>query len=163
LIARGKSLGYGEPADASVDVEAVERQLQWISGAALYATRSFVATVGPMAEQYFLYCEDVDWCMRRGRFALGYAHNAVVQHAHGTTIGSATELDARSNLSIYLTERNNLLLTRAHFPLLYPIVVFATFCLIFHYLIRGNRRIFAVAFRGWCAGLRGETGRPTRV
>lgn len=163
LIARGISLGYGEPADAAADVDAIERQLQWISGAALYATRSFVATVGPMAERYFLYDEDVDWCMRRGRFTLGYAHNAVVYHKHSTTIGSAPKMADRSNLSIYLTERNKLLLTRAHFPVLYLLVVLVTFCLTFDYLIRGNRRVFAVARRGWCAGVRGETGRPTRV
>jgi N-acetylglucosaminyl-diphospho-decaprenol L-rhamnosyltransferase len=160
LIARGISIGYGEPAEAPADVDTIERQLQWISGAALYATRTFVITVGPMSEQYFLYCEDVDWCMRRGRFTLGYAHNAVVNHMHGTTIGSAARMGARSDLSIYLSERNNLLLTRVHFPVLYPLVILVTFCLTFDYLIRGNRRVFAAAWRGWCAGLRGEIGRP---
>jgi len=33
-----------------------------------------------MNESYFLYCEDVDWSLRRGRFRLGYAHDAVILH-----------------------------------------------------------------------------------
>lgn len=92
-----------------------------------------------------------------------YAHNAVIDHVHGTTIGSATTMGARSNLSIYLMQRNKLLLTLVHFFLLYPLVVLVTFCLTFDDLIRGNRRIFATAWRGWCAGPRGETGRPVCV
>jgi len=60
-------------------------------------------------------------------------------------------------------ERNKLLLTRAHFPLLYPLVVLVTFCLTFDYLIRSNLRVFAAGWRNRCAGLRCEAGRPTRV
>jgi GT2 family glycosyltransferase len=160
LIGRGLALGYGEPADSPADAGAIEQRLQWISGAALYATREFVEAVGPMNEKYFLYGEDVDWALRRGRFRLGYAHDAIVHHAHGTTIGSAASIRSRSNLSVYLTERNSLLLTRDWFPVLYPLVVLATLVLTLDYLVRGDRRVFAAAWRGWWAGLRGETGRP---
>jgi GT2 family glycosyltransferase len=161
LIGRGKSIGYGEPADAPADVAAVEKRLEWISGAALYATRAFVTDVGPMNEQYFLYCEDVDWALRRGRFRLGYAHEAVVRHAHGTTIGSAGSIGARSGLSTYLTERNGLLLTRERFPRLFPLTALASLVLLPDYLVRGNRRAFRAAWRGWRAGMLGETGRPS--
>jgi len=160
LIGRGLALGYGEEADSPADVGAIERRLQWVSGAALYATREFVEAVGPMNEKYFLYGEDVDWALRRGQFRLGYAHDAVVHHAHGTTIGSASNIRSRSNLSVYLTERNSLLLTREWFPVLYPFVALATLVLTLDYLVRGNRRLFATACRGWWGGLRGETGQP---
>lgn len=157
---RAVSLGYGEPVAAQVDVAAIEQRLRWISGAALYATRKFVETVGPMSEKYFLYCEDVEWSLRRGGFRLGYAHAAIVRHEHGTTIGSAARIGSRSNLSVYLSQRNTLLLTRECFPVLYPIVVMAGLALTLDYFVRGNRRVFAAACRGWWAGVRGETGRP---
>jgi N-acetylglucosaminyl-diphospho-decaprenol L-rhamnosyltransferase len=160
LIGRAVSLGYGEPVTSPVDVAAVEQQLRWISGAALYATREFVETVGPMSEKYFLYCEDVEWSLRRGRFRLGYAHAAIVRHEHGTTIGSAARIGSRSNLSVYLSQRNTLLLTRECFPVLYPVVVMAGLALTLDYLARGGRRVFAAACRGWWAGVRGEIGRP---
>ncbi|HEV2302432.1 MAG TPA: glycosyltransferase family 2 protein [Stellaceae bacterium] len=160
LVGRGRSLGYGEPADAVVDSAAIERRLEWVSGAACYATRAFIEGVGPMSEDFFLYCEDVEWSLRGRRFRLGYAHAAVVRHASGTTIGSAASIRARSSLSIYLTERNALLLTRRRFPWLYPLVVLVMLALTADYLLRGDRRIFAAACRGWWAGVRGETGRP---
>jgi len=65
-------------------------------------------------------------------------------------------MGARSNLLIYLMERNKLLLTLVYFPLFYPLEVLVTFCLTFHYLIRGNCRVFADVWRSWCVGLRGE-------
>ncbi len=160
LIGRAVSLGYGESVTSPADVAAVEQRLRWISGAALYATREFVETVGPMSEKYFLYCEDVEWSLRRGRFRLGYAHGAIVRHEHGTTIGSAARIGSRSNLSVYLSQRNALLLTRECFPALYPVVVMAGLALTLDHLVRGGRRVFAAACRGWWAGVRGETGRP---
>jgi len=35
-----------------------------ISGAFMFARREALATVGLMDENYFLHCEDLDWCMR---------------------------------------------------------------------------------------------------
>jgi GT2 family glycosyltransferase len=162
-IGRGLGLGIGDPRDATVDVALLERRLDWISGAAMYATRGYVERVGPMDDRYFLYCEDVDWSLRRGSFRLGYAHDAVVLHEHGTTIGSSVVHGARSALSIYLMERNRLLLTRQHFPGIYPVVL--GLCLLGlgqSYLIKGNWSGFATGMKGWLAGVRGEVGPPPK-
>lgn len=160
-IARGLGIGIGETMAAPADVGEIERRLDWISGAAMYATRAFIEAVGPMDHRYFLYCEDVDWSLRRGTFKLGYAHTSIVYHEHGTTIGSSHLAGARSKLSIYLTERNKLLLTRWHYPAIYPIV--AALCLpglAQSYLMRGNWPGFRTGLKGWAAGIRGETGPP---
>jgi GT2 family glycosyltransferase len=163
LIGRSTAFGYGKAADSPADTANIERRLQWISGATTYATREFIESVGPMNEKYFLYCEDVDWSLRRGQFRLGYAHDAVVLHAGGTTTGSSQVLGSRSALTVYLTERNKLLLTRDHFPAIYPLTVLASCAALIEYLLRGNWRGFVVGCRGWRAGLRGETGRPEHL
>jgi N-acetylglucosaminyl-diphospho-decaprenol L-rhamnosyltransferase len=160
LLARGWSIGRDDPADLPVDEDAVERQLHWLPGTALYATRAFIEAVGPMNEKYFLYCEDTDWSLRHGRFRLGYAHRSIVHHHAGSTIGSASCMRARSDLSVYLGARNPLLMTRDLYPVLYPIVVATNLLLLPDYLVRGNYRVFAAACRGWWAGVRGEVGRP---
>lgn len=160
LLGRGKSIGYNDPAGAAVDVAKIEQRLQWVSGAACYATRAFVREVGQMTETFFLYCEDVEWSLRGQRFGLGYAHDAVVYHFHGTSIGSAANIQERSTLSIYLAQRNALLLTRQQFPWLYPVVILTMLVLSADYLIRGNLRTFVAACRGWWAGVRGESGIP---
>ncbi len=46
--------------DGPVGVEA-------ISGACMLVKRRAIEDVGPMDEDYFLHCEDLDWCMRFGR------------------------------------------------------------------------------------------------
>lgn len=43
--------------DRPIDVDA-------ISGACMMVRRDAAAAVGPMDEEYFLHCEDLDWCVR---------------------------------------------------------------------------------------------------
>jgi N-acetylglucosaminyl-diphospho-decaprenol L-rhamnosyltransferase len=160
-IGRARVLGYGEPENLPADIPKIERRLQWISGAATYATREFIEAVGLMDESYFLYCEDVDWSFRRGPFRLGYAHDAVVLHVGGTTTGQV--LGVPSNFSIYLMERNKLKLTRKHFPWIYPLTVFGSCATLAAYLLKGNYRGFVAGWRGWLAGLKGENGRPDHL
>ena len=64
--------------------------------------------------QVFLYCEEVEWCLRAIRKCekLGYAPGAVVLHAQGTATGGGGALKTRSKTAIYLSERNRILLTR---------------------------------------------------
>ena len=160
LIARGFNIGLNAMQDAAVDATVVERSMTYVSGASLYATRNFVETVGVMREDYFLYAEDVDWCLRRGGHRLGYAHGSVIYHKHGATIGSSPRRKNRSKLSVYLDERNKLLLTRRFHPNRFPLVTFFTLLLLGQYIIEGAPRNFLTALSGWFAGVRGETGAP---
>jgi hypothetical protein len=158
MIGRSTALGYGEPANSPANTAELERRLDWISGAATYATRDFIESVGPMNDRYFLYCEDIDWSLRRGPFRLGYAHDAVVLHVGGTTTGRVA--GSPSDLTIYLAERNRLVLIRNHFPIFYPLTAIAACVSLVEHLLRGNLHAFFVGWRGWLAGLKGETGRP---
>jgi N-acetylglucosaminyl-diphospho-decaprenol L-rhamnosyltransferase len=163
LLARGLNIGMNAPADAVPDIAAIEGQMNYVSGASLFATRDFIDSVGPMDERYFLYCEEVDWCLRRGRHRLGYAHDSIVYHAHGSTIGGAGSTRADwSRLAVYLDERNKLLLTRRFFPGRYPLVLLATLLLTLQYLKLGAGKNFLTALEGWWAGLRGEEGVPAQ-
>ena len=159
-MARGFNLGLGRPGDEMPDVAAVERAMDYVPGAAMFVTRSYLDAVGPMDERYFLYNEEIDWCFRRGERRLGYAHDSIVYHQHGATIGSSHDRKDRSALSVYLDERNKLLFTRRFFPVEYPIVLCITLVLTAQYLAAGAYANFAYALRGWCAGLLGRSGRP---
>jgi N-acetylglucosaminyl-diphospho-decaprenol L-rhamnosyltransferase len=160
LIARGFNIGLNSPQDADADPIQIERSMTYVSGASLYATRAFIEAVGLLREDYFLYCEDVDWCLRRKDLRLGYAHGSIVYHDHGSTIGSHRNHKSRSKLSVYLDERNKLLLTKNFYPRIFPIVIATTFVLTSQYLIRGAFHNFFVALSGWLAGIRGEIGPP---
>lgn len=160
LMARGFNIGLGAPATATPDIAAVEAQMDYVNGACMLVTRAFLTAIGPMRDDYFLYCEEVDWCLRRGQFRLGYAHDCLIFHAHGSTIGSSTSRQGRSRLSVYLDERNKLLLTRRLFPKLFPFTAVIALVLNAQYLQHRAWKNFFVALEGWWAGLRGETGKP---
>jgi GT2 family glycosyltransferase len=162
-IAKGKNIGLGEPSSLQPDVDLIERQMDYICGASMYVTRAFVESVGRMEEGYFLYAEEVDWCFRRGDFKLGYAHDSIVYHAHGATIGSHHDRRSRSSFSVFLDERSRLLITRRFFPWRLPIVAMTTFAVATQqYLLVGAIRNYAAALAGWFDGLLGKKGFPRR-
>ena len=162
-LGRAVNLGLDAPGDVKPDVLAVERELDYVCGGAMFVTRAYCDAVGLMDEDYFLYMEEVDFCFRRGSFRLGYAHDAIVTHLHGATTGASRDARLKSPLTIYLSERNKLRFTRRFFPSRYPVVIVTSLCLTLLYLKRAGVRAFSVALAGWLAGVLGETGRPRRV
>jgi GT2 family glycosyltransferase len=162
-LGRGLSVGMYAPQDAAADQDAISRELDYVSGASMFVTKQYVDEVGLLDERYFLYCEEVDWCLRRrAHHRIGYAHGSLVLHAHGTTIGSSSNRKKRSALSVYLDERNKLLLTRRFYPATYPFTIFIALLLTLQYVKAGAFRNFRVAVAGWWAGVRGEEGAPAR-
>jgi N-acetylglucosaminyl-diphospho-decaprenol L-rhamnosyltransferase len=161
LMARGYNIGLGQPMDHRPDVAAVESQMNYVHGACMVVARRFIDAVGLMEEDFFLYCEEVDWCLNGVKdFRFGYVHDAVVFHDHGSVIGSSTNRARRSRLSVYLDERNRLLLSRRRYPRLYPAIVLASLVLTLQYVRARAWRNFGHALHGWWAGVCGETGRP---
>jgi GT2 family glycosyltransferase len=62
----------------------VEQRLGWTWGTALMGRREAVAEVGPLCEQFFLYGEDLEWCLRMksAGWEVWFCHRAEVTH-HG--------------------------------------------------------------------------------
>ena len=160
LLARGYNLGLGADGDAPVNANAIEQDLDFIFGASLYATRDFIRRHGVMKETFFLYYEEIEWCMRSKSLKLAYAHDSIVRHFHGSTIGSAKKWAARPPLAVYLDERNRLIFSRDRYHILYPLIVIAAFGMILRYLGHGSVRNFFVALRGWLDGVLGRAGKP---
>lgn len=161
-MASARNIGMNAPRDARPDIAALERRMDYVNGASLFATRACVDATGLLEERYFLYCEEIDWVFRRGAHRLGYAHDSLVYHAHGATIGSNRNRRARSPLSVYLDERNRHLFTRRFYPARYPLVFLTTLLFTLQYVRAGAFRNFGVALEGWFAGVRGEEGLPKR-
>jgi FkbM family methyltransferase len=105
----------------------VESRIDYIAGASMFVSRSFVECIGLMSEEYFLYFEEIDWIIRaQGRFTLAYAPKSIVYHK----VGSATGYGAgrkRNFISDYYGIRNRLILTRQFFPICLPTVYLRLF------------------------------------
>src|SRR6476619_3708841 len=119
------SLGYGVPLAAMPDAAEVEREQNYLLGASMLVGREFRAAAGPMREDYFLYCEEVEWCLRAGKrgLKLGFAPDALVLHRQGAVTGSGQGVRERPKLPVYLDERNRLNMVRDTQPWLMPVAV----------------------------------------
>lgn len=71
----------------------------WVLGAAMCVRRSALADVGEMDASYFLYFEDVDWCLRfwQGGWQVHYLPRAGCHHTHGRASAAGGVLAALTN------------------------------------------------------------------
>ena len=161
-LGRSISIGYGLPVTTPPPHD-IETRQNYLNGANMLVSRRFVETCGPMREDYFLYCEEVEWCLRaisKG-LKLGFAPNAPVLHHQGTTMENFSDLKRRGPLSIYLTERNRIHLTRDLFPRsLLVVTASAIPYILYKFARRGAWKQSTYGIRGVLAALRGERGPP---
>lgn len=160
-LARAISIGHGSALETRPDPREIESIQNYLNGASMMINRRFVDVVGPMREEYFLYCEEVEWCLRavqRG-IRLGFAPDALVLHYQGTSTGNAPDIRDRPRMPIYLTERNKLLVTRDRFPTRLPVATVAAFAGLFaRYARRKAWRQLAYGLTGWWAGIQNQRG-----
>jgi GT2 family glycosyltransferase len=71
----------------------VDRQVDWISTAALLIRRSALDAVGPFDERFWVYGVDIDWALRAARRGFRFASIAAarVVHKGGASWGSASD------------------------------------------------------------------------
>ena len=64
------------------------RPMDWVSGCALMVRRRLVESVGPLDADVFMYCEDVDWCLRisKAGWPVWYVPSVVVLHYGGQSM-----------------------------------------------------------------------------
>lgn len=77
----------------------------FISGANMVASRAFYEKAGPLREDYFLYYEEADWALRRGKLPLSYVRGALVFHRAGASIGSGSVARAPTPFATYFLYR----------------------------------------------------------
>lgn len=162
-LARAESIGHGRSLSEPADANLVEREMNYLLGASMLIGRTFVQKAGLMKEDYFLYAEEIEWCLRalaRGA-TLGFAPNAFVCHGQGTTTGSADPIRQRPRLPIFLDERNKLLVVRDTSPWRLPVAIPLSAVLAFmRFGRRGAKRQFRYALQGWWDGVRNRRGVP---
>lgn len=99
------ALGYGV-ADQGQFAESHETHLP--HGAAMLVPKKIIEKVGVMAEQFFLYYEELDWCIRikKAGYKVYYEAKSLVFHKESMSVGKA------SRLQIYYKTRNRILFVR---------------------------------------------------
>ncbi len=135
----GGYIGGGRPATESGDAGAVVAQMDYVAGVSMMVSRAFLEDVGLMAEDYFLYYEEIDWAFRmKGRFNFAYAPDSVIYHKHGASIGSNMNPHEKSFTADYFINRNRLRFARRFTPWALPTVYLALGLIALNRLRRGQ-------------------------
>lgn len=105
ITLRNRSIGRGEVDNGSYDFE---EQTFATHGAAMVVRREVIDKIGYMPEIYFLYYEEIDWCMnmKRHGYELWYVPSSSIIHKESRTTGED------SPLKRYYMTRNRLLFAR---------------------------------------------------
>jgi len=69
------------------------REVDWVSGAAMFVTQEAMAKVGLLDPNYLMFCEDVDWCYRVNKAGLKvvYLPQSEITHAIGRSTSQAAK------------------------------------------------------------------------
>lgn len=102
ITLRNSLIGFGEPDRGQYQTP---HATPYCHGAAMMLRRETIERVGPMPEAYFLYYEELDWCVRiaRAGYLLWYEPEATVFHRESRSTGQ------NSPLRTYYLTRNRLL------------------------------------------------------
>jgi len=137
-------------------------EVSGVQGVAFVVTRACFETVGLLAEPFFAYYEEVDYCLRvrAAGMRIVVAPAAIVRHA-----GSRGFVGGFTPLAAYLKTRNLPIVARRHGSLLSWIVFVPTYLALvltsaLLYLMRGDRGIVLAQLRGLVDALRARSGPP---
>lgn len=139
---RNKVQGYGgcfNPVFATsrscTDVNMID-SIDYVIGAAVFVRREFLQDIGLMCEDYFLYCEEVDWAERaKGKYKIACEPESIVYHKEGASTGGHNAED-RSRLSDYYQLRSRILFTKKFYKKYLPIVYLTMLCAIINRIKR---------------------------
>jgi len=125
----------------------------YVHGAAMMVRREAIDKAGLMAENFFLYYEEMDWCDRisRAGYDIWVEPRAVIYHKESVSVGRA------SGLKEYFMNRNRLLFARRNSPFPANLFFFAYFvCVvtprnIFSYIKNGYKGFTTLLLKaiGW--------------
>jgi GT2 family glycosyltransferase len=104
--ARNKQLGLFETDNGQYDN--LIAPTSFAHGAAMMVTKEAITKAGLMAENFFLYYEELDWCERikKAGFEIWMNTNACIYHKESISVGQ------RSALKEYFMNRNRILFER---------------------------------------------------
>ena len=131
----------------------------------MFIRRQVIETIGLFDEQFFLYLEDLDYCLRaqRARYALHFVPQAHLWHQ----VSASTE--SLPDWRKYHQARSTILFIKKHItpPLALPMLTFWTlvsFRFVLHDMLQGNLKSLSAYWSGMLNGvLPGKPYQPDQL
>lgn len=133
---RGKGIGYMEKDRGQYQEARVTHQAH---GAAMFIPRKVVEDVGLMAELYFLYYEELDYCERikKSGYEIWYEPSSTVLHKESMSVGK------NSLLKTFYMSRNRWVYLRRNIE--WPIFAVT---LLYYFLVAIPKNVLSFSFKG---------------
>lgn len=149
LIGLARRIAGDKPYETDHDWRSFERQLDYVSAASCMATRRFLTEVGTLSEDYFLYCEEIDWATRaKNRFRLALAEGSIVYHKKGISTGSKSINEGRTARSAFYLWRARRKFTKKFYPMSLPTLFATGVGIALFEICCGNRAVAKSVLRG---------------
>jgi hypothetical protein len=119
LYNKGTMRGYAEKDTGQYD-EPLAQETDYITGCCMLISSSVIEKIGPMSEDYFLYYEDTDWCLkaRQQGYSCIFIPRSKIWHK-----GSKATV-AGSDSYIYYHIRNGLMMAQRFAPSYIKVLVY---------------------------------------
>lgn len=107
FLSSASAIGKASHLDRLPTEADVERQMDYVIGAAMFIRRSFLDRIKLLSPKYFLFYEELDLASRLlPNERLGWASDVVVRHKVGSSIGTDRGKSRSSDLCIYCDQRS---------------------------------------------------------
>jgi GT2 family glycosyltransferase len=141
ITGRSKGLGFGVKDAGQWEFDS---ETAYAHGAAMMVPMKVIKEVGLLADIYFLYYEELDWCLRinKAGYKIFYVHNSLVYHKESVSTGKA------SPTKTYYMNRSRLIFMRRNVKGLILLIAIAYQLLIaipknaFSFLLMGRKDLF---------------------
>lgn len=119
---RNRTIGSGIKDEGQYDKF---EETYFCHGGGMMTSKEVVNKVGPMPEEYFLYYEEFDWCVKikKAGYKVYYQPKALIKHKVSVSIGNDSTLK-----TYYLTRNRILFMKRNKSVAAYSIFLFFLFC-----------------------------------
>ncbi|MFP5080267.1 glycosyltransferase family 2 protein [Pedobacter sp. JCM 36344] len=121
----------------------------FVHGAAMMIRRSALKAVGNMAENFFLYYEEMDWCeqIKRAGFKIWVNTNALIYHKESMSVGKNSALKEffMNRNRILFIRRNGTAMQKSFFWVYF--ICFVTPRNLIKYISEGNSSYISILFK----------------
>jgi len=146
----GRNNGIGNMSINGGQFNEISRETGYCHGAAMMCRRADAINIGLMAEHFFLYYEELDWCemFKKAGKKIWFTGRTQIYHKESISVGK------ESMIKTYFMTRNRMLFMRRNTSWLNSIVfsiffvVFACPKQIFIYLKKGRKDLVKWVFKG---------------
>ena len=148
---------------------ALEAKLNDIIGASMLIKRDVFDKIGFFSEEFFLYCEETEFCLRAGQAGIlfAWAKSGIIYHKEGASTGAQTAIPGRKFSRPawvdYLSLRNRVYMMRNHYPCALPVVLLSYLGVMLKRVGRGQMKHIPLVCRAAWDGLCGHMGKPNHL